>query len=210
MTLASWAAEKAASQFSVTEAEALGSTVEITPESGPTFTIYPTAEERVTTDSVRTVLQQHAVAAIVVVPRTSHYDWSARVLAEAHGMTVLTWGEFLQALGTSDLSMALARPVRYVRGALETHSRVVRVDMVCEGLMRVVRQNELSDVLIAVDEQYEFSAEAVVAAVRLHPDADIICDNNPNGRVTEAAVEQASHAGVEVMKLTDLFTRLHS
>lgn len=209
MSIAGWVARILNEEDAVAQAEASDSLVEIIAKNGRTSRVYATDVPRVTEDVVLEAMGTHDVDAIVVVPRSSHYDWSARLKAEASGSTVLTFGELRGAIGREDLSSVLSRPVAYVRDALEAHTRVVGVEMLCERSMRVVREVPLPDLTVAVDEQYEFSAEAVVAAVRLHPDADIICDNNPNGRVTQAAVEQAEHAGVEVMKLRDLFSRLH-
>ena len=75
--------------------------------------------------------------------------------------------------------------------------------------MRVVRRSNLAPLIVSVDEQYEFSVEALINAINLHPDADVVCDNNPNGRVTAEAQNYAEHAGKEVMKLRDLYARLH-
>lgn len=209
MTLSDWTAKTLQGEHGVRAVTVDGVLLVATSDSGNTMRLLPTDAHRVTVGMIPALLAE-SPDAIVVVPSSCHYDWAARELAVDQGSVVLTYGEAVRALALGHRpASVLARPVAAVRDAMAAHSKVQRVGMICERTMRLTRSRGLPDVTLAVDEQYEFSAEAVIDAVNLHPDVDIICDNNPNGRVTSSAIAQAEHSGVEVLKRRDLFSRLH-
>jgi hypothetical protein len=81
--------------------------------------------------------------------------------------------------------------------------------MICEATMRVSRVGARDPLRIAVEYHYEFTEEALVHALRRHPDVDVVYNANPNGKVTEAAYSHAGHAGVEVLGFGDLMKRLY-
>lgn len=81
--------------------------------------------------------------------------------------------------------------------------------MVCEATMEVSRVGRLDPLRIAVEYHYEFTEEALVHALKRHPDVNVVCNSNPNGKATEAAYRHAGHAGVEVLGFGDLMKRAH-
>lgn len=81
--------------------------------------------------------------------------------------------------------------------------------MICEAMMRVRRTDGLRSLRISVESHYEFTEEATVQALARHADVDIVYNGNPNGTITEAAHAHAAHAGVELLGLGPLMSRLH-
>lgn len=75
--------------------------------------------------------------------------------------------------------------------------------------MHVRRAGALDALRIAVEYHYEFTEEALVHALERHPEADVVYNANPTGKVTEAAYNHAGHAGVEVLGLGGLMKRLY-
>ncbi|MGO9956299.1 MAG: hypothetical protein ACLP50_10025 [Solirubrobacteraceae bacterium] len=146
---------------------------------------------------------------ILLIPKRSHYDWKAREFAEDNGSTVHTFKELYTFMGEGDPRACVAKNVDYVRERLSQHSAVSSLVMICEASMRLIRHQGLSELIVAVDYQYEFSEEAVVRAVKHHPDATVIANANPNGRSTGAALTHAKHAGVTIFGASELIGALN-
>lgn len=75
--------------------------------------------------------------------------------------------------------------------------------------MRLRRNPPLSDVVVAIEYEYEFSEEGVINAIDRHPDADVILNANPNGSATSAAYSHASDAGIAIYKTGELMGALN-
>jgi hypothetical protein len=99
--------------------------------------------------------------------------------------------------------------VAYARQRLEQHSKVRTVEMICEASMRLNRRGGLSDVVVAVEFEYEFSEEAMVRALTRHPDVDVVLNSNPGGRPTGAALTHAAHAEIPIFSSIELMGALN-
>jgi hypothetical protein len=183
--------------------------VRLVREDLPPITIAPITTTRVSPDTVRAVLEGDTPTAIVLIPKLAHYDWSARELAEANSSTVLTFKELYTYMAERDLGGLLDKNVDYNRRRLEQHGKVRELEMICEASMQLKRYGGLSDVALAVEYHYEFSEEAVVAAIEHHPGMDVILNANPNGRVTEAALAHAKEVQVPVFGIAQLMGALN-
>lgn len=163
-------------------------------------TVVALGNDRITPQIVGKVFAETGTppSVIVLVPRAGHYEWLARELAQQHGSTVLTMAELGVALYASDPRTHLDRYVKDARARFSQHNKVHRVEMLCESSMRVVRQPGMEDLVVAVVHQYDMSRDALHSAIDRHPDADVVMNSNPYGRVTSAAREHAQHAGVAV------------
>ena len=146
---------------------------------------------------------------ILLIPKRSHYDWNARELAEDSGSTIHTFKELYTFIGEPDPRPCVEKNMAYVTERLRQHSAVSQLVMICEASMRLERHKGLSELVVAVDYQYEFSEEAVVQAVKHHPNASVIVNANPNGRSTGAALTHAQHAGVTIFGVSELMGALH-
>jgi hypothetical protein len=122
-------------------------------------------------------------------------DWSARELAEENGSTIHTFKELYRFMAERDPRPFIDKNVGYVVDRLSQHSVVASLEMICEASMRLERRKGLIDVVVAVEYEYEFSEEAVVQALKRHPDAHVIVNANPNGRSTGSASAHAEQAG---------------
>lgn len=201
----------AISQHSVvTEATALtDGLVRIERKDVPPITVAPLGNPRIDKNLVAAVLANVTPTAIVLVPKSGHYDWDARELAMTSGSTILTIKELYTFMHETDPRPFLDKNVAYNRERLEQHSRVDECHMICEGSLRLRREGTLSDVVIAIEYEYEFSEEAAVRAISRHPDADIILNANPNGRATTAAYSHARDAQVPIYRISELMGALN-
>ncbi|MGW4426024.1 hypothetical protein [Streptosporangium sp. NPDC004631] len=173
------------------------------------ITVAPLGDRRIDKLIVEAVLAEVLPTAIVLISKSGHYDWDARELAMAKGSTILTVKELYTFMHEADLRPFLDKNVSYNRERLEQHSRIVKCDMICESSLRLRREGSLSDVVIAIEYEYEFSEEATVRAISRHPDADIILNANPNGRATTAAYSHARDARVPIYKISELMGALN-
>ncbi|MGH3542863.1 MAG: hypothetical protein ACRDTO_10905 [Mycobacterium sp.] len=179
----------------------------------PPITVAPLGNPRIDKHLVEVVLAKVMPTAIVLVPKSGHYDWDARELAMASGSTILTVKELYTFMDAADPRPFLDKNVAYNRERLEQHSRVVECHMICEGSMRLRREGSLSDVVVAIEYEYEyeyeFSEEATVRAISRHPDTDIVLNANPNGSATTAAYSHARDAQVPIYKIGELMGALN-
>jgi hypothetical protein len=175
---------------------------------GP-ITVVPVRSDRLSLEDLESILADHRPTLVVLVNRDGHYAWDARTYAEEQGASIHTFKELYTFLSDADPRPGLNKNVSFVRSRMGQHSKVAAVSMVCEAAMQIDRRDELPSLQLSVEDHYEFTEEALVGALKHHPDIDIICNANPNGTITEAALDHASHAGVEVLGFKDLMGRLH-
>jgi hypothetical protein len=175
----------------------------------PPVTIAPVSVPRVTKEIVTEILQAGTPDVVMLVPRASHYDWTARELALSNGSSVQTYKEVFTSLNLEDPRPVLNKDVAFAIGALPEHSKVTGLIMHCEAMFTLTREGSLPDVTIAVEYEYEFTQEALIAARKKHPEAQVYLNGNPNGRPTSAAVGFGESAAVEIFRFGDLMSRLN-
>lgn len=168
------------------------------------ITVAPVIADRIDASVVESVLTGGVPTVILAVKKASHYDWDARELAEANDSTVHTFKELYTFMRDADPRPGLDKNVHYVRDRLEQHSKVAAVEMICEASMHIRRRGPLSDVIAAVEYQYEFSEEALVSALKHHPEAGVIINANPNGKPTKAALAHAESTEVPIVSTTEM------
>lgn len=183
--------------------------VEIERKSLPPITVAPLVNSRIDIPLVEALLARVAPTAIVLIPKTGHYDWVAREFAMEGGSTILTIKEIYTFMNVEDPRPVLDKNVSYSHDRLEQHSRVVECRMICESSLHLRREGLFSDVIVAVEYEYEFSEEAIVRAIKRHPDADVILNANPNGRATTSALSHAHDAQVPVYRISELMGALN-
>lgn len=170
-------------------------------------TIAPLGCDRVDLGIVQEVLADADPTIILPIRRDAHYDWSARDYAQRRGSTVHTYREMVTSLGFPDPRPHVEQMVEFATDRLGQHSRVLRVEMICEAYFSVVRR-DLPALTVAVAYEYEMTEEALVRAIQRHPGAQIIYNANPNGRPTEAALGHGQFASVETYRFGDLMRRV--
>jgi hypothetical protein len=104
----------------------------------------------------------------------------------------------------------LSKDVASSKRILSQHSRVQRVEMICESSMKIVRSGGMPDVKVSVEYGYEFGEEALLSALDRHPGVDVVLNSNPNGRATSTAIKHAEHAGVRLLDLSSLMGELQN
>jgi len=172
-------------------------------------TIAPVRADWLTPADVERILKDQISTIICLVPKQAHYSWEARELAMRLGSTVHTMKEVFSSLSDEDPRPFLNKDVAYARSRLEQHSKVRELRMVCESSMQLVRTDGLPPITIAVEYQYEFTEEALVAAVKHHPDATALLNANPNGTPTTAALAHAKAARRGLFRLGELMGALN-
>ena len=168
------------------------------------ITVAPVSIERLEIHHVDKVLDVDDATIICVIRKTSHYMWDAREHALERGSTTQTMKELYTALTDTDPRPHLDKNVSYAVDRLEQHSKVAEVHMVCESSMEVVRVGDLDPICIAIEYEYEFSEEALVRAIKRHPDANAVLNSNPNGTPTDAALSHAKEARVGLFRMSHL------
>ncbi|MFJ5219918.1 hypothetical protein ACIP98_35140 [Streptomyces sp. NPDC088354] len=179
-------------------------------KGGDFLTIAPIQVDVLTQAVAEEVLRDGEATIICLVPKTSHYLWVARERANQLGSDVQTMREVFWALGMVDPQGFLDKDVDSTIRILGQHSRVERVQMICESTMKVVRLGGMSDVKVSVAYGYEFGEETLVKELERHPDVDVVLNSNPNGRATASALEHAKHAGVRLLDLSSLMGELRN
>ncbi|MFJ9197884.1 hypothetical protein [Streptomyces flaveolus] len=177
-------------------------------KDGVALTIAPVQVEVLSADLVEEIIREDIATIICLVPKASHYLWSARERAAALGSDVQTMSEVFWSMTEENPQGFLSNDVTVTRRILRQHSQVHQVQMICESSMRIVRVGNMSNVTVSVEYGYEFSEEALVKALDRHPGMDVVLNSNPNGRMTAAALEHAKHAGVRLLNLSSLMGAL--
>jgi hypothetical protein len=175
----------------------------------PPITVAPLSTLRIDIAVVESVLASCVPDAIVLIPAGSHYDWSARELAEASGSTIHTVKELYMFMREPDPRPFVDKYVRYAWDVLEQHFNVKSIEMICEASMLVKRGEVLGDVIAAIEYEYEFSEEAFVRALRHHPDAQMVINANPNGGSTNAALAHAGSTKVPILGMSEAMGALN-
>ena len=208
--LTEWFAQQIESHSAVTSVTQQPSGhVQLTREGLESVVVAPVSTELLEAHDVDRILAADGETIICLIPTASHYTWEARERAVALGSTVHTMGELYSALSADDPRLFLNKNVAYARDRLQQHSKVAAVRMVCEALMEVDRVADLNSIRVAVEYEYEFSEEALVKALKRHPDADAVLNANPNGTPTDAALGHAKVASVGLFLLADLMGALN-
>jgi hypothetical protein len=202
---ADWLAASIREHTEVKRATALtGGRVAVERKKLPPITIAPVETSRISISVVEAVLGEGDATVIVLIPASSHYDWAAREAATNLGSSVQTIKELYRGLREPDPRTSVDPTVDFARRALQRHSKVERVTMICEASLRLSRSGGLDDVIVAVEYQYEFTEEAAVSALERHPDAEVILNGNPNGTATRSALSYAEQTGVPIFSATEL------
>ncbi|MGV9358330.1 hypothetical protein [Streptomyces misionensis] len=175
---------------------------------GVVVKIAPVQVEILSESLVDQILREDTATIICLVPKSSHYLWSAREHANNLGSDVQTMSEVFWSMTEENPQGFLSKDVSVPRRILSQHSHVERVEMICESSMRIARMGRMSDVKVSIEYGYEFGEEALVKALDRHPGMDVVLNSNPNGRMTSAALEHAEHAGVRLMSLSSLMGEL--
>ncbi|HEV7162941.1 MAG TPA: hypothetical protein VGN25_06785 [Solirubrobacteraceae bacterium] len=205
-----WFADAVVKHDAVLRASALPSGhVSVERKSLSSITVAPLGTPRIDTAVVESVLASCVPSVILLVPSKSHYDWSARELAEESGSTVHTVKELFTFMREPDPRQFVDKNVSYLWSLLETHSRVASTDMICEASMLVKRWGRLSDVVAAIEYKYEFGEAAFVEALERHPDSQVIINTNPSGGVTNAALKLSESAEVPILGVAEAMGALN-
>ena len=116
-----------------------------------------------------------------------------------------------------DLNRALSLPqvreyvdpeTRFRERGLEQHARVASFERL--DLNRyIIERHGLPTLTVVFLNDYDLSAEALRQARTEHGAFDIVVASNPNGRVTDLALEVAKQLGFEVLKWGPFLSRLH-
>ncbi len=175
----------------------------------PPITVAGVVSERIDRITVEAIFKSGTPTVIVLVPKAAHYEWGAREFAEESGSTIHTVKELYSFMGEPDPRPFVDKNVSYARQGLAQHSEVRSVEMICEASMRVERQGGMSDVVAAIEYQYEFSEEAMVQALARHPDATVILNANPNGKPTSAALTHVTYTGVPIFRFAEMMGALN-
>jgi hypothetical protein len=175
----------------------------------PPITVAGVLSERIDLNLVEDIFESGRPTVIALVPKAAHYDWEAREFAEESGSTIHTVKELYSFMGEPDPRPFVDRNVSYIWQGLSRHSEVRSVEMICEASMRVTRRGGKSEVVAAIEFQYEFSEEAAVQALTRHPDATVILNANPNGRSTSAALAYSAHTGVPIFGFAEMMGALN-
>ena len=208
--LTEWFAERVQAHSEVTSAMRRPSGhVQLSRTQFEPILVAPVSVERLDVHHVDRILDTEHATVICVIPKTSHYMWDAREHAIERGSTVHTMKELYTALSDDDPRPFLDKNVTYARDRLEQHSKVAEVRMVCESSMELVRMADLGSIRVAIEYEYEFSEEALVRALKLHPNANTVLNSNPNGTPTVAALRHAKEAGVGLFDRAQLMGALN-
>ncbi|MFI1619674.1 hypothetical protein ACH4VT_22320 [Streptomyces lydicus] len=203
--LTNWFATKISAHDEVKSATQISaSRLHVQRKHGASLTIAPVHVTTLTAALVDEILQTGEATVICLVPKASHYLWSARERANKLGSDVQTMSEVFWSIVEENPQGFLSKDVDSTREILGQHSRVLRVQMICESSMRLTRSGGMPDVNISVEYGYEFGEEALVKALARHPGVDVVLNSNPNGRATSLALEHAEHAGVRLLDLSAL------
>jgi hypothetical protein len=173
------------------------------------ITVAPLLADRVDATVVEALLDNATPTVILLIPKASHYDWSARELAEEHGSTIHTVKELYTFVQDADPRPLVDKNVNYMRDLIDQHTSVALVEMICEASMLITRRGDLSDVIAAIEYEYEFSEEAFVRALKHHPDAEVVINTNSNGGPTDAALTHAESAEVPIYGIADVMRALN-
>ncbi|MBP2581825.1 hypothetical protein J3A78_002303 [Streptomyces sp. PvR006] len=209
--LTGWFVPKISGHGDVASAiRASSSLVQVERKNGTVVTIAPVSTPTLTETHVDEILGQGDATIICLVPKASHYLWSARTRAQDLGSDVQTMSEVFWAMGEEDVQGFLSKNVSYARRALGQHARVQQVQMICEASMRLVRHGGMPDIRVSVDYGYEFGEEALMQALERHPEVEVVLNSNPNGRFTSAALRHAENAGVRIFDMSSLMGALNN
>ncbi len=173
------------------------------------ITVAPVSVDVLEVDHIDQILATDPATIVCLIPTSSHYLWAARERALTCGSSVHTMRDLHSSLLNDDPRSFLHKSIAYPRERLKQHSMVHSVNMVCEASMTIVRHNHLNSVLVAIEEEYEFSEEALVRALERHPDAGAVLNWNLNGRSTSAALRHAEDAHVGLFSFTELMGALN-
>jgi hypothetical protein len=173
------------------------------------ITVAPLLADRVDATVVEALLENAIPTVILLIPKASHYDWGARELAEGHGSTIHTFKELYTFVQDADPRPLVDKNVSYMRDLIDQHTSVKLVEMICEASMLITRRSDLSDVIAAIEYEYEFSEEAFVRALKHHPDAEVVINTNPNGGPTDAALTHAESAEVPIYGIAEVMRALN-
>jgi hypothetical protein len=175
----------------------------------PPITVVPVSSDFLVLEDLESIMAVHQPTLVVLINRSGHYAWDTRSYAEGKGAAVQTFKELYTFLPEVDPRGGLDKNVSFVRVRLVQHTKVAAASMVCEAAMQIDRTGALQPLRLSVEYHYEFTEEALVAALERHPNVNIVYNANPNGTVTEAAHAHAGHSGVEVLGFKELMSRLH-
>lgn len=207
---ADWFATVVTKHRSVLEVEQLSDhLVEISRTNLDPITIMPIGNRLIDESVVETALLSATPTAILLVPKSGHYTWSARTLAMEGGSSVLTFNELYTFMDQPDPRPFVDKRVDFARTRLPQHSMVIGLTMLCESSMLLRRRGSLSDLVVAVEYEYEFGEEALVSAIARHPDANAILNANPNGTTTSAALRHGRETNVPAFRYRELMGALN-
>lgn len=117
-------------------------------------------------------------------------------------------GDLLRALSMPDIRMYVDPETQFRERGLEQHSRVI--DFKRLDLHRYwIERDGLSPLTVIFLNDYDLAAEAIRRARADYGNFDIVVASNPNGRVTDSALEVAAQLGCEIQKWGAFLSRLN-
>lgn len=133
---------------------------------------------------------------------------SAFMAAEAAGFAIGGMGDLYRALGEPNPARYVHPEVRNVSRMLRQHSRVESFRRLDDRKYCICRR-ELDDIVVAILNEYELTAEAVRAAVERYGRVQGIVNSNPLGGGTRAAFEALDSAGIPYFAWSEFYKALH-
>lgn len=182
--------------------------VQLTREHQSAVIVAPVSVDRLEVHHLDRIFAASMPTIVCVVPTMSHYTWEARQYALDRGSSVQTMAEVYGSLYDDDPREFLDSSVRTTRDLLVQHSKVRAVYMICEASIEITRKDNLRDLTISVEKEYEFGEEAMVNALSRHPDVDTVVNARVAGKLTRAAIEHARNAEVGLFGVRDFMRSL--
>lgn len=145
---------------------------------------------------------------IVSIPKGMVWEGAAIRRLESVGVAYGRMYDLYRAINNeADLSKYINPELFYVRRLFAQHPNVIESEPVTDRLY-VLRRHLGQEILVALSDDYEVTADVVRTACDKHGDFHVLLKNNPYGRISRQGIEAAAKLGFKILDQEDFFRML--
>lgn len=158
--------------------------------------------------TVQKILEENNADFILHTSKEPLVDASAYDFLDTKKKVIGGYGDFFRAISQDKIWPYTPKDTQFIMRGLKQHDRVLKVRRLDNKRYEIQRIGLETVIIIALND-YDLGIEAIRQAVDQFPEFDAVFKSNPNGRISNSAIELADKREIRVFKWGELLGQIN-
>lgn len=182
--------------------------LQVTKKDGYVATVTLMSQSRFNSLTVRKILEENNADFILHTSKEPFVDGSAYDYLDTQQKVIGGYGDFFRAISQDEIWPYVSKDTQFILRGLRQHDRVQKVTRLDNKRYEIQRIGLETVIIIALND-YDLGIESIRQAVDEFREFDAVFKSNPNGRISNSAVELADKREIKVFKWGELLGQLN-